>query len=186
MNYSVFDSFPQLTTQRLTLQLHKESDVDDLYELRSNPQVMTYMDKPLAQDKSVVLKRIRTIREDFENRRGINWTIKLKELRETIGYMSLWRIDHTNHRAELGYALKPSFWGQGIAIEAAKSVIDFAFDELQVHSIMANVNPQNTASQKLLLKLGFQKEAHFREDFYFNGKFLDSCIYGLLLSDWRS
>lgn len=105
MNYKVFDSFPNLTSKRLTLQLHQKDDVDDLFILRSDPDVMQYMDQPAAKDKSVVLDRIKEIQQDFKDKKGINWTIKLKGESEAIGYMSLWRIDHSNHRVELGYAL---------------------------------------------------------------------------------
>lgn len=185
MDYSVFDSFPNLTTERLTLQLHEESDLDNLFILRSDPQVMTYMDKPAATDKSAVLQKIKEIRQDFEDKKGINWTMKLKGSDEAIGYMSLWRIDHTNHRVEIGYALKKEYWKQGLSFEAAKKVIDFAFNKLKAHSIMANLNPDNQGSKSLLLKLGFRQEAHFREDFYFQGKFLDSAIFALLVSDWQ-
>jgi len=184
MDYSIFDTFPNLTTERLTLQLHEESDVDDLFILRSDPQVMTYMDKPVATDKSVVLQKIKEIRQDFAEKKGINWTMKLKNSNEVIGYMSLWRIDYTNHRVEIGYALKKEYWKQGLTFEAAKNVIDFAFNKLKAHSVMANINPENKGSESLLLKLGFKQEAYFREDFFFQGEFLDSAIFSLLVSDW--
>jgi len=184
MNYKVFESFPNLETERLTLQLHEEADVDNLFILRSDPEVMTYMDSAPAQDKSVVLNRIREIRQDFKDQKGINWTIKLKNSDEAIGYMSLWKIDHSNHRVELGYALKKEHWRKGISYEAAQRVIDFAFKDLKAHSIMANINPDNKNSEALLLKLGFRQEAYFREDYHFDGKFLDSAIFCLLVSDW--
>jgi len=183
MNYQVFKSFPTLTTERLTLQLHEEDDAEDLFILRSDPKVMTYMDQPPAKDKSVVLKRIREIRRDFDLQKGINWTIKLKNSNEAIGYVGLWKIDHTNHRVELGYALKKEYWRKGISHEAIERIIDFAFDDLKAHSIMANINPANKASEGILLKLGFRQEAYFREDFYFEGQFLDSAIFCLLERD---
>lgn len=184
MDYSVFDSYPVLVTERLTLQLHEESDLDDMYILRSDPDVMEFMDQAPATDKSVVLNRIRGIRQDFKDRIGINLTIKLKGSKEAIGYMSLWRIDHENHRVEIGYALKKEYWKQGISLEAAKAVIDFGFLKLKAHSIMANINPENKASEALLLKLGFKQEAYFRENYHFDGKFLDSAIFCILASDW--
>lgn len=183
MDYTVFDSFPKLYTDRLTLQLHEEADLDDLYLLRTDPKVMTYMDKPIPTDKSEVLNRINGIRQDFKDKKGINWTIKIKNSSEVIGYMSLWRIDHTNHRVEIGYALKHKFWKQGISLEAAQIVINFAFNKLKAHSIVANINPKNKGSEALLQKLGFKQEAYFREDFYFDGKYLDSAIFCLLESD---
>ena len=185
MDYSVFETFPYLTTERLTLQLHEVEDLDDLFILRSDPDVMRYMDQPPATDKKIVLSRIKEIRKDFKNKLGINWTIKLKGSTEVIGYMSLWRIDHSNHRVELGYALKKEYWKKSISHEAASAVIDFAFKRLKAHSIMANINPDNKGSEALLLKLGFKQEAYFRENYHFDGKFLDSAIFCMIESDWK-
>ena len=139
--------------------MHSEEDVDDLFILRTDPDVMKYMDQPPAKDKKVVLDRIKEIRQDFLDKSGINWTIKMKGSTEAIGYMSLWRIDHSNHRVELGYAVKKQYWKKSISQEAAQAVIDFAFKKLKAHSIMANINPKNKGSEALLLKLGFKQEA---------------------------
>ena len=65
-------------------------------------------------------------------------------------------------------------------MEAAKKTIDFGFREMGLHSIEANINPNNLRSTKMLEKCGFVKEAHFRENYYYDGKFLDSVIYSLL------
>ncbi|MDF1698161.1 MAG: GNAT family protein [Saprospiraceae bacterium] len=184
MDYSVFDSFPILETSRLLLQAYEVQDVNDIYLLNSDSVIMTYLDKAPAKNKVEILTKIKAIQKDFEEHRGINWTIKMKGSSEVIAYFGMWRIDHTNHRAEIGYALKPDYWRKGIIHEAACEVFDFAFNKLQVHSIMANINPANIASERLLKKLGFQKEAHFREDYFYDGKYLDSVIYCLLTSDW--
>lgn len=66
--------------------------------------------------------------------------------------------------------------------EALPEVIGFGFNQLNLHSICANINPGNNASRQLLIKHGFVKEAYFKEDYYFNGRFLDSEIYGILKS----
>jgi len=122
---------------------------------------------------------------NFDNKKGINWILKLKDSREAIGYMGLWRIDKKNNRGEIGYALKKKHWNKGLATEAAKCIINYGFDSIKLHTIMANTNPLNTASQSLLIKLGFIKEAHFRQDYYFDGEYLDSAIYGLIKEDWK-
>jgi ribosomal-protein-alanine N-acetyltransferase len=67
--------------------------------------------------------------------------------------------------------------------ETLKILIDFGFNDLRIHSIEANVNPKNEKSVQLLEKLNFKKEAYFRENYFFNGKFVDSIIYSLLESD---
>ncbi len=70
--------------------------------------------------------------------------------------------------------------------ETFKTLIEFGFNNLQLHSIEANVNPLNQQSIKLLERVGFKKEAHFRQNFFHNGKFMDSFIYCLLESDIRT
>lgn len=68
--------------------------------------------------------------------------------------------------------------------EAMLVVLDWAFQSFQLHSIEANVNPKNGSSIKLLQRFGFQQEALFRENYYFNGHFLDSAIYSLVRNDY--
>ena len=66
--------------------------------------------------------------------------------------------------------------------EAMDIVLDYGINIMQLHSIEANVDPGNTASIKLLEKKGFVKEAHFKENLFYNGKFLDTAIYSLINS----
>ncbi len=64
--------------------------------------------------------------------------------------------------------------------EALLAVHDFGFKEMKLHSIEAHINPANTASAAILESAGYIREAYFREDYFFNGIFLDSAIYSLL------
>lgn len=103
-----------------------------------------------------------------------------------IGDFAYWKIDNKNSRAEIGYALKPEFWGKGFMKEAMIQIINFGFNDLKLHSIEANINPGNENSRGILTKLGFKKEAYFRENYYFNGEYLDSEIYSLLKIDFQT
>jgi [ribosomal protein S5]-alanine N-acetyltransferase len=76
--------------------------------------------------------------------------------------------------------LHPNFWNKGIMKEALLAAIDFGFNQMKLHSIEAHINPDNVASGILLEKTGFVREAYFKEDFFFRGKFSDSAIYSLL------
>jgi len=185
MNEAVFDSFPLLETERLQLVRHSLDHAEDMYQLRTDTEVMKYLDVHPPKSISDIENKIKENISDFDNKKGINWILKLKESPEAIGYMGLWRIDKKNNRGEVGYALKQEYWNKGIATEAGKCIINFGFDILKLHTIMANTNPLNSASQSLLTKLGFIKEAHFRQDYYFDGQYLDSAIYGLIKEDWK-
>jgi ribosomal-protein-alanine N-acetyltransferase len=76
--------------------------------------------------------------------------------------------------------LLPNFHGKGIIPEAVNTLIDYGFDNLNLHSIEAVIDPENLASEKVLQKCGFIKEAHFKESDFYEGRFLDKVIYSLL------
>lgn len=116
---------------------------------------------------------------------GILWAICFKDNPELIGHIGLFRTNHANFYSEIGYMLFPKYWRQGIMTEVMSEVLNFSFNNLGFHRLEANINPLNEASRALLLHFGFRKEAYFRENFYFNGQFLDSEIYGLLKSEWE-
>ena len=108
------------------------------------------------------------------------WAITLQPDNKLIGTVCLFKIERENFRCEVGYMLHPDFHRKGIMTETLKTVLSFGFNVLKVHSIMADVNPANDASQLLLLSLGFEQEAYFRENYYFNGKFLDTAIFCII------
>ena len=185
MNEIVFEKFPILETKRLNLIRHSLDHAENLYALRTDRDVMKYLD---AHPPSSVKDTETKIKENiacFDNKVGINWIIEEKKSKEVIGYMGIWRIDKHNNRGEIGYALHKKFWKRGLASEAAKIIINYAFQNMELHTLKANTNPDNINSQHLLQKLGFIKEAHFRQDYYFDGVYLDSAIYGLIKQDWK-
>lgn len=187
MNYKinnyVFTTFPALETERLFLMEFTINDAAELYKLRSDQRVQKYLDRDPHKSVEESEAMIDAMIKSYNNKEAINWIIRKKDTMDVIGYIGYWRMIKHNVRAEIGYALKPEFWGNGFMSEAFTKVIEFGFKELCLHSIEANVNPANASSIKLLEKLGFNKESYFREDYFYNGKFLDSVIYCLLESD---
>jgi [ribosomal protein S5]-alanine N-acetyltransferase len=180
INDDVFLEFPKLVTQRLLLTEFMRSDAGDLFKMRSDERVLKYLDRPLHKTIEESEIMISEMRKTYKDKNGINWVIRKKGSSDFIGYIGYWRMRKEDVRAEIGYALKPEFWGGGFMHEAMTKVINFGFKELCLHSIEANVNPDNLRSIKLLEKLGFKREAYYHEDYLFDGKFLDSAIYGLL------
>jgi [ribosomal protein S5]-alanine N-acetyltransferase len=178
-----FSPFPELKTERLFLREVSKSDVQEIFYLRSNPVVMQYIDRERAKSSEDALKFIDLIHNNRINNDGIQWAITMGDPDKLLGLISLWRLDKPNYRAEIGYVLHDAVHRQGIMNEALKAVVQYAFAEMKLHSIEANVNPANAASAALLEKNGFVREGYFREDYFFNGKFLDSAIYSLLARD---
>ena len=97
-----------------------------------------------------------------------------------MGIIGHYRIKPENFRAELGYMILPEFQGNGITTEAIRATVNYGFDVMNLHSIEAVIDPENLASEKVLQKNGFVKEAHILENEFYEGQFLDTVIYSLL------
>lgn len=175
-----FHPFPILETERLTLKRVTMSHSQNMFDLRANINAMRYLDRPIAQTLDDAINLIKRMDNDIDNNTGIGWGIFLKNTNKLIGTIGYYRMKMENYRAEIGYMLMPEFWKQGIMSEAMMRVIDFGFYEMKLHSIEADINPNNIASAAILKKHGFVKEAYFKENVYSNGQFLDTEIYSLL------
>lgn len=156
------------------------NDAEDLFALRSNPDAMKYIDKPLAKSASDIEELIKRIEDGVNENASITWGITFHEMKQLIGTIGFHRIEKEHFRAEIGYMILPEFWNKGITGEAIKRILDFGFNEMQLHSIEARVNPGNRTSMHLLGKNNFVKEAHFHESYFFDGKFLDTAVFSLL------
>lgn len=176
-----FSPFPVLETERLLLRQVNINDVNEILTLRSNSAVMKYIPRPILKNKEEAIELIQMFDDKIENNIGINWGITFKsEPAKLLGIIGYYRIKPEHYRAEVGYMLLPEYNGKGIVTEAIKRVVDYGFQEMKLHSIEAILDPENLASEKVLLKNGFVKEAHLLENEYYEGRFLDSMIYSIL------
>ena len=175
-----FTPFPTLYTERLTLRRFTKNDASDLFRLRSDKNVMQFIDRPHARSMKDALDLIQKINDSLISNEGITWAITLKNYSTLVGTIGFWRIVKEHYRAEIGYLLDPELQGTGLMHEAVQPVLDYGFKMMKLHSVEANVNPANVASIKMLERNHFVREAHFKENYYYNGKFLDSVIYSLL------
>ena len=175
-----FTPFPNLETERLLLRRVNESDVNEVFALRSNPETMKYIPRPLVKTIDDALEHIAMINAKIENNEGINWAITYKGSPKLIGIIGHYRIKPEHHRAEIGYMLHKEHNGKGIITEAVQEVVKYGFNEMKLHSIEAIIDPENFGSEKVLQKCGFIKEAHFKENEFFEGRFIDSVIYSIL------
>lgn len=180
-----FHPFQNLETERLLLRRVSVTDVNEILELRGNPETMKFIPRPLVTTKEEALEHIQMIDDKIEANVGINWAITLKGNPKLIGVIGHYRIQPENHRCEIGYMILPQYNGQGIVTEAIKVVLEYGFDVLNMHSIEAVIDPDNHASERVLQKNGFVKEAHILENELWNGKFWDTIIYSLLKRNFK-
>jgi ribosomal-protein-alanine N-acetyltransferase len=180
-----FSPFPVLLTERLVLDRTVDADAHHLYLLRSNDGVMRYVERPRPQNDDDALANIRSMDQKIIDNEAIAWAIRIKGNPELIGVIGYWRAKPEHYRAEVGYMIMPEYWGRGITSEALMAVLEYGFSEMQLHSVEADINPDNVASRKVLLKAGFKSEAFFRENYFWQGRFYNSEIFGLIASEFR-
>ncbi|HJQ98867.1 MAG TPA: GNAT family N-acetyltransferase [Candidatus Polarisedimenticolaceae bacterium] len=172
--------FPRLETARLVLRALSEPDAPALFEVFSDPQVMLYWSRPPMASVEEAVALVRDIEVGFRTRTLLQWGITLKGANAVIGTCTLYRWDHAHRRAELGYVLRRDHWGRGLATEAVSAVLDFAFGEMGLHRVGADTDPRNSASARLLERLGFQREGLQRETYFHLGEWADSELWGLV------
>ena len=178
--------FPTLYTDRLILRRITLEDAQNFFEIRSNKELMSALDKEPFKNLEELLSFFEQIEAGINSNKSIAWAVCLKDDNNMIGHVGYHKIDFVNHRAEIAYALLPKFQNKGLCSEALKAILDVAFNQFNFHSLEADVNPANNPSIKLITKMGFVKEAHFRENYFFKNVFLDSAIYSLLKKDYLS
>jgi [ribosomal protein S5]-alanine N-acetyltransferase len=175
-----FNPFPLIGTGRLTLRQVQQSDVNGIFFLRSDKNVLKYLDREPAATIEEAALWIQKINDLEKNNNAVTWAITLKPDLTLIGTICFWNITKEHYRAEIGYALNPDHQSKGIMQEAMTAVLDYGFKIMKLHSIEANVNPNNLSSIKLLERNNFIREGYFKENYFFNGKFSDSAIYSLI------
>jgi len=182
-----FTPFPNLETERLYLRRVDKNDVESILELRSNVETMKYIPRPLLKTTEDALEHIAMIDAKIESSEGINWAITYKNDPKLIGIIGHYRIKPEHFRAEIGYMLLPEHSGQGIITEAIKEAVKYGFEVMKLHSIEAIIAPENHGSAKVLEKKAkvleknnFIKEAHLKENEFYEGSFLDTVIYSRL------
>jgi RimJ/RimL family protein N-acetyltransferase len=109
--------------------------------------------------------------------------LELKETGKLVGDVGL-KPEHDLRIVEFGISLSRDFQGQGIASEALTAIFDHLFGERGVHRITGLTDVDNTASIRLMERLGFKREGHYRESFFDNGEWRDEYRYALLRRDW--
>jgi [ribosomal protein S5]-alanine N-acetyltransferase len=174
---------PTLHTERLTLRPFTDADADALFALQSNAHVLRYWDSPPWTDPGRAQRFIAGCRQLAEEGTGARLAID-RATDGFIGWCSLGRWNADYRSASLGYCLSDAVWGHGYATEAARALLQWAYDTLDLNRVQAEVDTRNVPSARVLEKLGFVREGTLREDCIVNGDVSDSWVYGLLRREW--
>lgn len=178
-NHTIFDQFPILKSDRLTMRDIRPEDAEAIYKMRSNGRVNQFIPRPLMptlEDSKILVGK--TINA-YQNKQGIGWAGVLRGNKEIIGTCGFNSIEPQNRRAEIGGEMATEYWGKNIALEAVEMIIQFGFEIMNLHTIEAKVSPENRGAVFVLEKLGFKKEAHFIDRVFYKDVFSDMAVYTL-------
>ncbi len=176
---------PQLHTDRLTLRPFEVGDLDALYEMMSNPRVLEFWDAPVWEDASRAQTFLSACHEMSEGGTGARFVVESTTDKQFLGWCGVTRWNPTFRSASFGYCFFEQSWGKGYATEVGRSVLQWAFDTLDLNRIQAETDTRNSASARVLEKLGFVREGTLREDCIVSGVVSDSRVFGLLRRDWE-
>jgi len=147
--------FPTLKTKRLVLRQLVTTDAQDVFHLRTDTEVIKYIDRPVSREDKNGKAFIERISKGVKNRELFFWVISQKENPKLIGSICLWNFSSDKTIAEVGYELNPKHFRKGIMNEALTVVLDFGFNSAQFKTIEAFTHRANLGSKTLLTKHGF-------------------------------
>jgi RimJ/RimL family protein N-acetyltransferase len=158
----------------------RADDADALFAVRSDPRVMRYWSHAPWTDREQAVARLAWLERERETSEFYEWAITVDRDDRLVGTVSLFALNRSQHRAEVGYGLASALWGLGYATEALKLAVDFAFGTLGLGRLEADIDPRNEASCRLVERIGFVREGLLRERWHVAGEATDSAMYGLL------
>lgn len=174
-----------INTDRLSLRKYQTGDAPDMFKNWANDSDVT---KFLSWKPHNNIEATKEIIEQwvskYENN-VYNWAIKLKEIAEVIGGISIVRLDETCYSCEIGYCMSRKHWGMGIMSEALTAVIEYLFTEVGFNRIAAMHDTNNIASGKVMIKSGMKYEGTLRQAKIRDNKvFYDLALYSILKAEW--
>lgn len=176
--------FPVLETERLVLRQVTRADDDVLFEIHSDPETMRYWSGPPWSSSAKAAEVFERAEHRYREQSAVRWGYVLREDDTLVGVANLHSIDSQCRRAELGYVLDRRHWGRGYNHEALVRIVDWAFTQLGLHRLEAELDPRNEGSAKAVERLGFVREGLLRERWIVEGEISDSLMVGLLRSEW--
>ncbi len=157
-----------IITERLILRKLTEDDVDHIFLLDSNPEVMRYVGALPITQKEESAKMLENIISQYERNGTGRLAVIEKESNQFIGWSGIKLLtDEVNgfkNVYELGYRFLPEFWGKGFATESALASLDLGFNQLNADKIYAYADVGNESSNRILTKLGFEKKGTFLDN----------------------
>jgi ribosomal-protein-alanine N-acetyltransferase len=177
---ALFTPFPVLSTPRLILRALQLSDLDDLYEYASDPEIDQYVPWEHYKNIDEACENLNEFLEEYEKDGLGAWGIEHRTDKKLIGIINTSIPHRINRRVELGYTISRAYWGQGLATEAVKALIEFGFEKMDLVRIEAVVLSAHRASARVVEKSGMQFEGILHSYQVWKNKPCDLRMYAIV------
>lgn len=178
-------SFLPIETERLRLRHFAVRDLEAFLAYRNDPDVARYQgwDTTSREQSEEFIAEMNGLEPGTPDR-WFQFALALKSNDALIGDIGF-RTDEGQRQGMVGYTLAQAYQRQGYMTEALRVVLKMAFEDMDMHRVIAMVDPRNTPSWKLLERLGFRREGHFIEHWMNKGEWVDDYQYALLQREWK-
>ncbi len=175
-------------TERLLLRPFEEGDLQALYTMQSDEEVVRYLYhdvRSLDEVRISLGRKMHSVAIQGEGD-GVTAAVILGDTGELVADMSLWLVSEGHEQGELGFVVHPAHQRKGYATEASRRMLEFAFTTMRLHRVIGRLEARNVASARVMEKLGMRREAHFIENEWVKGEWQSEFVYALLAEEWKT
>ena len=175
----------QIETDRLTIRRMQDRDLRNFLEYESHPDHCRYLSRgPYTDDQArdfIAVARDLPLGAEGQYH---HLSIELRSTAKMIGSVCVKVVSQAHRQGDVGWFLHPGYQGQGLATEASRALLEFAFTKLDLHRITAHCDAQNTRSRLMMERLGMRREGFYRQIAYFDEVWHDQYSYAILAAEW--
>lgn len=182
--YRIFSHLPRLETERLLLRAMRVSDAPDMYDYAHRTDVTRHLLWSPHPDIQYTRRYLEYLAGRYRLGQFYDWALICKEDGKMIGTCGFVRFEYAHNAAEIGYVLNPDYHGRGLMTEAVTRILQFGFSELQLHRIEARYMVENTASRRLMERVGMHFEGVHRQLMLVKGQYRDIGTCAILTDEF--
>lgn len=180
------EHFSELVSDRIALRRFTLADLPTFVAYRSNPDVARYQGWDTPYPLSDGERMISALLRQHPDTAGqwFQYAMVLRSTNELIGDCAAGTDADDPRQAEIGFTVRPEYQGRGYATEGARTLLGYHFQARAKHRVTARCDVRNTASARVLERLGMRREAHLRESAWAKGEWTDELLYAMLDHEW--
>lgn len=175
-----------IETERLILRRFEYTDDDAMLKYwAADEKIQSLYSEPVYSTKEAVKGLLDKYIVSYEKKDYYRWAVTTKKSGECIGQIAYFLVDSKNHFAEIEYCIGSDFQCRGFATEAAKAVIAYGFDKINLHKVQICTKTINEPSKRVIEKCGFTYEGTLRDFFYMNGEYVGRLYFSMLRNEFE-